>query len=84
MEFEYIGNDLRRFYEIWTSKESLMKCIGTSVRTKMKDIPGLPINCGKEFNGSYYSKCIVINDEYICSITIKGNETFNVTKSFYK
>ena len=76
-EREYIKSDIN-FYEIWTNKESLTKAIGTGIKTKIKVIPGLPINGKKTYQEKYfYSKTIKYKD-YIISVTRENNEPFEI------
>ncbi len=75
-ERKYINNEIN-FYEIWTSKESLVKAIGTGIG-KVKEIPGLPINGIKKYiNNEYFIKNIKYND-FIISITRKEIEPFDI------
>jgi len=77
IEYKYI-NDNKSFYQIWTEKESLVKCLGRGLFGNVKDIPSLPLNGMKNYmNNDYYSKNI-INDEYSISITIKANIDFDI------
>ena len=77
IEREYIKDD-ESFAKIWTSKESLLKAIGTGINTKINTVPALPVDGVREYlNEKYYSHCIKI-DDYICSITLKGKEDFNI------
>ena len=65
------------FYYLWCAKESLIKCIGSSI-SKVKEIPSLPFNGIKTFKGKdYYSKTFVY-DKHIVSITRESNEEFEV------
>lgn len=65
------------FYYLWCAKESLIKCIGSSI-SKVKEIPSLPFNGVKTFKGKdYYSKTFVY-DKHIVSITRESNEEFEV------
>ena len=76
-EKSYIKNETN-FYEIWANKESLTKNIGTGIKNKIKEIPGIPINGVKEYQGNkYYSKTIKYKD-YVISITRKTSEVFDV------
>ena len=76
-EKEYITNK-EKFYEIWTNKESLVKCIGTGIVDKIKEIPSLPLNSKKEYkNKKFYSKTIKYLD-YIISISRKDNKPFDI------
>ena len=65
------------FYYLWCAKESLIKCIGTSV-SKIKDIPGLPLNGLKTYKGVDYQCQALIYDKHIISITREGNEPFEI------
>ena len=76
-ELDYIKG-FREFFEVWTSKESLMKCIGVGIRCKVKEIPALPINGLKEYKGEkYYSKSLE-RDNFILSITVKNDTDFEI------
>lgn len=76
-EKEYITNK-EKFYEIWTNKESLVKCIGTGIVDKINEIPSLPLNDKKAYkNKEYYSKTIKYLD-YIISITRQDNKPFDI------
>ncbi len=76
-EKEYITNK-EKFYEIWTNKESLVKCIGTGIVDKIKEIPSLPLNSKKEYkNKTFYSKTIKYLD-YIISISRQENKPFDI------
>ena len=52
-EKKYVKND-KSFYEIWTNKESLTKCLGTGIKEKIKDIPSLPLNDTKIYKEKAY------------------------------
>jgi len=72
-EYKYIKDD-KSFFEIWTSKESLTKCIGDGLNKIIKDIPGLPLNGKKEYLGkNYISECIEYNG-YIISVTLEKDD----------
>lgn len=76
-EYNYIHDD-KSFYEVWTNKESLMKCIGTGIHGDIKNIPALPINGLKERNKMFfYTKNIVYNN-YIISVTTKSKDGFDI------
>ena len=75
-EYEYIKTD-KNFFEIWTSKESLAKAIGTGIKD-IKNIKALPIEGTKEYKDkTFYSKIIYYND-YIISITLESKEDYRV------
>lgn len=76
-EKEYIKSPTN-FYEIWTNKESLIKNTGTGIKKKVNEIPALPINGNKEYEGKkYYSKTMVYKD-YVISITRETDEPFDI------
>ena len=77
-EFAYIKDD-KSFFEIWTSKESLSKCVGEGLNKQVKLIPALPLIGKKE----YLKKVFISNQKefngYIISITIESDEEpFNI------
>lgn len=65
------------FYYLWCTKESLIKCMGSSVG-KIKEIPGLPINGLKTFKGVDYQSQAFIYDKHIVSITKLGKDPFEI------
>ena len=65
------------FYYLWCAKESLIKCIGSSV-SKIKEVPALPFNGVKSFKGQDYYCKTFIEDKHIISITRMGNEPFDI------
>ena len=76
-ELAFIKNEFD-FFSMWTNKESLVKCLGTGIRSQVKTIPGLPLNGKKEFKGeTFYSK-IIKNNDYIISISLRDKEDFIV------
>lgn len=77
-EKEYIG-DNKSFFEIWTSKESLVKCIGTGIKEKPNKIPSLPINGKKIYNGKTYFSKVVEYQGYVISVTIENSGDFDLS-----
>lgn len=65
------------FYYLWCAKESLIKCIGTSIN-KIREIPSLPLNGLKTFKGKDYQSQTLIYEKHIISITREGNEQFEI------
>ncbi len=75
-EYKFIKTEFD-FLSIWTNKESLVKCLGTGIKSDIKSIPALPLNGKKEFKGeTYFSKITKVNDSII-SITIKDKNDFD-------
>ena len=56
------------FYYLWCAKESLIKCMGSTIGT-VKEIPSLPLNGLKTFKGKDYQCHAFIFDNHIISIT---------------
>ena len=65
------------FYYLWCAKESLIKCMGLSI-SKVREIPGLPLNGLKTFKGKDYQCKSFIYDKHIVSITREGKEEFEI------
>lgn len=65
------------FYYLWCAKESLIKCMGLSV-SKIREIPGLPLNGLKTYRGKDYQCKSFIYDKHIVSITREGKEEFEI------
>ena len=76
-EGEYV-KDGQTFFEIWTSKESLVKASGRGIDRVASSIPALPL-CGyKQYlDEDYYSVSTSFGD-YIFSVTLKGKEGFSI------
>ena len=68
-------NDPETLFKIWSNKESLIKCMSSSLKD-IRAINGLPLNGKRAFlNNSYYS-ISEIYDGYSLSITLKGESPF--------
>lgn len=71
------------FYYLWCAKESLIKCMGSSI-SKIKEIPALPINGLKTFKGIDYQVQTFIYDKHIISLTKMGKEPFEIKTEIIK
>ena len=76
-EKEHIKED-SNFYEIWTNKESLTKAIGTGIKGKIKDIPGIPINGLKTYQEKHYYSVTKKFKDFIISVTRENDEPFDI------
>ena len=65
------------FYYLWCAKESLIKCMGSSIN-KIKEIPSLPLNGLKTFKGIDYQCQTFILDKHIISLTNQSKEPFEI------
>ena len=65
------------FYYLWCAKESLIKCMGSSI-SHVKEVPSLPFNGIKTFKGKDYQCQTFIFDKHIVSITREGYEKFEL------
>ena len=76
-EDEKKTEDTTTLFQIWSSKESLSKCISTGLKD-LKNISGLPLNGNRTINGEeYYVKSIVYNN-YSLAVSLKGKEPFDI------
>ena len=65
------------FYYLWCAKESLIKCVGSSI-SKVKEVPSLPLNGIKTYKGHDYQCQTFVYDKHIVSITRESNEPFEI------
>ena len=65
------------FYYMWCAKESLIKCIGSSI-SKAKEIPSLPLNGLKTYKGHDYQCITSMFEKHIISITRESKEQFEI------
>ena len=76
-EKKYITSDLK-FYEIWTNKESLTKCLGTGIKEKIKDIPSLPLNDTKIYKEKTYRSITIKYLDSVITVTRESIEPFEI------
>ena len=77
-EETYAKKAYTSFVELWTNKESLLKCVGTGINKRMKDVPGLPINGIREYEGNTYISKTFRHGNYVFSITLQSDQEFDV------
>ena len=78
-EYKYI-TDNKSFFEIWTSKEALVKCLGSGLSTNIKEIPALPLNDIKQYKGKTYSNKSLIYNDVMINVTLQIDKAFKITK----
>lgn len=71
---------LTEFYKIWTSKESLVKCVGTGLVNTISEIPGLPYDGYKEYKGEKYYVMSMTYDNYIISVTCREKRKIKIIR----
>ena len=71
------------FYYLWCAKESLIKCMGSSI-SKVKEVPSLPLNGLKTFKGIDYQCQTFIYDKHIISLTKMVKEPFEIKTEVIK
>ena len=77
---EYVTKEsypLEEMFQIWSNKESLIKCLGKSMAI-IKEVPGLPLSGTRVFNNEKYYTHSMAFEGYSLSITLKGEEPFEV------
>ncbi len=83
---EYISNEEDKryihdnisFYEIWTSKEAILKAFGSGLNTNPKNIISLPINAKRVFNGHVYSNKTIRYEDFIITVSRQADEDFDL------
>ena len=74
-EKAYVHDD-QSFYEIWTNKEALVKCVGIGIKVKMNTVPGLPLNNTREYQGNVYFNKTIKCGKFIITISRQKDEDF--------
>lgn len=70
-------NDINTLFQIWSNKESIIKCLSSSLKD-IRNIKGLPLEGIRNIDGEdYYTKSAVY-DGYSLSVTLKGREPFDI------
>ena len=76
-EKEYI-KDNKTFFEVWTIKESIVKCLGTGLNSKVDEIISLPIDSIKDYKGHKLNTRTITYDDYVISVTRESDEDFEI------
>lgn len=70
--------DLQELFQIWSAKESLLKCLGSNIGY-IKDVPDYPLNGIKDYRGKNYYTTTKIYNGYSLAITLEGDRPFEIT-----
>ena len=76
-EKKFIHDD-QSFFEIWTNKESLLKCMGLGMKSSMDKVPSLPFNNIKFFDKEYYYSKTIIYKNSVITVTRSSTEPFEI------
>lgn len=77
IEEDFIQKD-EDFFKIWTNKESLVKCIGTGIRSRVNEIPGLPLNELRQFENRVFNSITIEPLGFVISLTRESSEPFDI------
>lgn len=79
-EKTYIDSE-EKFFEVWTNKEAILKAKGIGLRNDLKDVPALPIDGQKQYDGkNYVTKTIVFRDAVI-TVALESKDVFDISLS---
>ena len=68
-------NDVKTYFQMWSNKESVIKCLSSGLKD-IKNVKGLPLEGNRVINNSNYYTKSTIYDGYSLSVTLKGKEPF--------
>ena len=74
---EKSGKDTNTLFLMWSNKESLIKCLSTGIND-IKIVSALPLEGVRIINNQNYFTRSQIYNNYSLSVTLKGNEPFNI------
>ena len=81
---KYVLNDNEKnitddesLFRVWSNKESLIKCLSSSLKD-IRSVDGIPLTGNRVFNNNEFYTVSRIFDDYALSITLKGKDPFEV------
>ena len=69
--------DTNTLFQMWSNKESLIKCLSTGIKD-IKIVEGLPLEGYRTINNEEYFVKSMIYNGYSLSVSLKGKESFNI------
>lgn len=76
-ELKYMENE-ESFFEIWTNKESLVKCIGQGIKGQPKNINALPLNGIRIVDNKTYNSKILKWNNCVISLTLETENDYQI------
>ena len=76
-EKKFIHDD-QSFFEIWTNKESLLKCMGLGMKSSMDKVPSLPFDNIKFFDKKYFFSRTTAYKNCVITVTRSSTEPFEI------
>ena len=70
-------NDTNTLFQMWSNKESLIKCLSTGIKD-IKKVDALPLEGNHTINNEEYFVKSMMYDGYSLSVSLKGKEPFNI------
>ncbi|MBO4323628.1 MAG: 4'-phosphopantetheinyl transferase superfamily protein [Clostridia bacterium] len=75
-ELEFVSSK-KDFFTVWTMKESLLKCKGSGLISRLNAVPSIPQGV-REYEGEKYFTKSFERNGYVISITLKTGEDFEI------
>ena len=76
-EYQFIQTDTD-FYKLWTSKEALVKLIGTGIKSKVNEIPGLPLNDIRKYENHIIQSKTMEYENIVLTVAIETKEEIEI------
>ncbi|MCR5490950.1 MAG: 4'-phosphopantetheinyl transferase superfamily protein [Bacilli bacterium] len=73
-----LAKDDSTFFEIWTSKEALLKAMGNGIDRRLPSVPGLPLNGMRELDGERFLSKTFHYEDYVITVTVMGEKPFEI------